>query len=272
MLPSRWSGGMVLSLRAASMTNPSQNKLTFLECLILVLSAYVLIALFVQTVIPLSPEADRLIDWIDFGICIVFVYEFFYRLYKAPVKSRFLKWGWVDLVSSIPMFDFLRWGRLVRIIRILRILRAFRSTRRLIHYLFRNRANGTFATVALISLILTLFSSIAVLNFETEPESNIKTPADALWWSFVTITTVGYGDKFPVTMEGRIIAAVLMTAGVGLFGTFTGYVATFFMEAEQQKGEAEIKELIKEVHVLTERVEALHAKRESPRKGTSMDS
>lgn len=232
-------------------------RLTFLECLVLLLSIYVLAALFVQTVFPLPPAIDQLIDRLDFAVCLVFIYEFFHRLYKAPVKLKFLKWGWIDLVASIPMFDFLRWGRLVRIIRILRILRAFRSSKRLIHYFFRNRAQGTFATVALISVVLAIFSSIAILNFETDPESNIKTPADALWWSFVTITTVGYGDRYPVTHEGRIIAAVLTVSGVGLFGTFTGYVASFFLEAEQKKEESDIQELIKEVRALAEKVEAL---------------
>ena len=56
-------------------------------------------------------------------------------------------------------------------------------------------------------MLLVIFSSIAILNVETAPESNIKTAEDAIWWAFVTITTVGYGDKFPVTTEGRIIAA-----------------------------------------------------------------
>lgn len=242
---------------SAARPQTGREKLTFLECLILVLSVYVLGALLVQTVFPLTPETDLLIDRIDFAICLIFIYEFFHRLYKAPSKLGFLKWNWIDLVASVPMFDFLRWGRVVRIIRILRILRAFRSTKRLVDYLFRNRAKGTFATVALISLVLTLFSSIAILNFETEPESNIKTPADALWWSFVTITTVGYGDKFPITHEGRIIAAVLMTAGVGLFGTFTGFVASFFMEAEQEQEEAEIKALAREVRLLREKIEGL---------------
>ena len=62
-----------------------------------------------------------------------------------------------------------------------------------------------------------LFSSIAILQVETDPNSNIKTAEDAIWWSYVTITTVGYGDKYPVTTEGRIIAVILMTVGVGLF-------------------------------------------------------
>jgi voltage-gated potassium channel len=64
---------------------------------------------------------------------------------------------------------------------------------------------------------------------EKDPNSNIRSAEDAIWWSYVTMTTVGYGDKFPVITEGRIIAAVLMTAGVGLFGTFTANVSSWFV-------------------------------------------
>jgi voltage-gated potassium channel len=141
-----------------------------------------------------------------------------------------MKWGWIDLVSSIPAIGVLRAGRVFRLLRLLRILRAVRSTKLLIAYTFQNRKRGTFSAVAVISVLLVIFSSIAILNVETAPESNIKTAEDAIWWAFVTITTVGYGDRFPVTTEGRIIAALLMTAGVGLFGTFTGFVASWFME------------------------------------------
>lgn len=74
-----------------------------------------------------------------------------------------------------------------------------------------------------------IFGSISILQFETAPESNIKTAEDAIWWAFVTITTVGYGDRYPVTTEGRIIAAFLMITGVALFGTFTGFIAAWFM-------------------------------------------
>jgi len=248
------------------MENPPTTKaarLSFLQCLILILSIYVLLALFIQTVFPLSPQVNLLIDRIDFAICLIFIADFFLRLYKAPSRLSFLKWGWIDLVSSIPMFDFLRWGRLVRVVRILRILRAFRSTKVLLSYLFRNRAQGTFAAVAMICLVLVIFSSIAILNLENAPESNIKTPGDALWWAFATITTVGYGDRFPVTHEGRLVAALLMTAGVGLFGTFTAYVATFFMEAENKKEEGEIQILIQEVRLLKAQVEELTKNREN---------
>lgn len=248
---------MPLQAMSEQVINPERARLTLFQCIILVLSVYVLAALFIQKVFPLSPGTNQLIDRIDFIICLIFIYDFFLRLYRAQSKLSFLKWGWIDLVSSIPMFDFLRWGRFVRVVRILRILRAFRSTKVLLHYLFRNRAKGTFATVALISIVMVIFSSIAILHLENEPESNIKTPSDALWWAFVTITTVGYGDKFPITHEGRIVAAFLMTAGVGLFGTFTAYVASSFMEVEQKKEEGEIHKLIKEVRLLREKIELL---------------
>jgi voltage-gated potassium channel len=137
--------------------------------------------------------------------------------------------GWIDLISSIPNVDILRAGRALRVIKIIRILRAFRSTKHIVTHIFKTRAQSAFTSVILLAVLLVIFSSISILQFETEPTSNIKTAEDAIWWSYVTITTVGYGDKFPVTTEGRIIGILLMTAGVGLFGTFTGYVSSWFL-------------------------------------------
>ena len=102
-----------------------------------------------------------------------------------------------------------------RKIRLLRLIRAFRSTQSFIHHVFKNKAQGTF-TSAILAILLIIFSSIAILQVEKDPASNIRSAEDAIWWAYVTITTVGYGDKYPVTTEGRVIAAVLMTAGVGL--------------------------------------------------------
>jgi voltage-gated potassium channel len=90
---------------------------------------------------------------------------------------------------------------------------------------------------------MVIFSSVAILQVENAPNSNIRTAEDALWWAYVTITTVGYGDKYPVTTEGRIIAAVLMTVGAGLVGTFTGFAASWFVEGrlEEQEEEEELE-------------------------------
>ncbi|MEO6132341.1 MAG: potassium channel family protein, partial [Saprospiraceae bacterium] len=151
----------------------------------------------------------------------------------------FMRWGWIDLISSIPMVDALRIGRLFRLIRLLRVIRAFRSTRQLVHHIFKNKAQGTLTSVSIFAILLIIFSAIAILQVENDPNSNIKTAEDAMWWAYVTITTVGYGDKFPVTTEGRIIASVLMTAGVGLFGTFTAYIASLFVEDQNAKDKLE---------------------------------
>ncbi len=98
------------------------------------------------------------------------------------------------------------------------------------NHIFANKTQGTFASVSIITVLLVIFSSIAILHVEVDPKSNIKTAEDALWWAYVTITTVGYGDRFPVTMEGRAIATILMTAGVGLFGIFSGLLASWFVK------------------------------------------
>lgn len=149
-----------------------------------------------------------------------------------------MQWGWIDLISIIPVIDYFRVARLLRIIRLLRILRAFRSTKKIVSHIFKNKAEGTFTTVSIIAVMLLIFSSIAILQVENRAESNIKTAEDAIWWAYVTITTVGYGDKFPITTEGRIIAAILMTGGVGLFGTFTAFASSWFLiESKNNKDE-----------------------------------
>ena len=217
--------------------NNSENKLGFLNIIVIILSIYVLGALLVDTVFILPTETSILLNYIDNTICAFFFLEFSIRFYKAENKLKFMRWGWIDLLSSIPMVSFFRAGRLLRLIRLLRVIRAFRSTRHLVNHIFANKAQGAFTSISVISILLVIFSAIGILQVENDPNSNIKTAEDAIWWAYVTITTVGYGDKFPVTTEGRIIAAILMTAGVGLFGTFTAFVASWFVVDNKTKNE-----------------------------------
>jgi voltage-gated potassium channel len=214
-----------------------KDNLGFLNLLILLLSFYVLIALLVDTIFKLPPETSKLLNYIDNIICVIFLFDFFVRFRKAESKLAFMKWGWIDLIASIPTFDFMRAGRILRVIRIIRLIRAFRSTRHIIQHVFINKIQGTLTSVSIIAVLMLLFSSVAILQFETDPNSNIKTAEDAIWWSYVTITTVGYGDKFPVTTEGRIIAVILMTVGVGLFGTFTAFVSSWFVKSDEKSNE-----------------------------------
>jgi voltage-gated potassium channel len=218
----------------------SEKKIGLLNMLVLVLSVYVLGALLIDTFFKLPPETSKLLNYIDNVVCGFFFIEFCIRFRQADNKLQFMKWGWLDLISSIPMLDFFRAGRAIRLFRLLRVIKAFRSTKNLVNHIFANKVQGAFASISTIAILLVIFSALAILQVETDPNSNIKTAEDAIWWSYVTVTTVGYGDKFPVTTEGRIIASVLMTAGVGLFGTFTAFVSSWFL-AEKKEEESETK-------------------------------
>jgi len=247
----------------------AKPRVTVWQIVTLFLCVYVLAVLFVDTVFRLPSETSALLTRIDNLVCIVFIGDFLFNLFTAKSKLGYLKWGWIDLVSSIPNIQILRWGRFARVIRILRILRGIRSTKRIMKFLFANRAKGTFASVAMVSFVLVVFSSITILNCETAPNSNIETASDALWWSFVTITTVGYGDYYPTTMLGRIIAAVLMTAGVGLFGTFTAFVASFFFQQDEKEEQSREEDILAELKAIRERLDQLE---ETAEAGSEADS
>ena len=231
------------------------EHLGLLDVLTLIFSVYVLVALLIQVAArPLSPETVEILRWMDWLVCAVFLSDFFVRFHRAPSKAQFLRWGWIDFVSSLPVNIF-QVGRVVRVIRVFRILRAFRSMKNLLTFFFAHKKFTSFAAVVASSLCVMVFSAIAVLNVEDSPKANIKGTGDAFWWAFVTMTTVGYGDKYPVTTEGRIIACVLMTAGAGLFATLTGLIASMFL---QSKGnESELKELTQEVRMLAQKIESI---------------
>jgi len=237
--------------------SPEREKFSVWQVVMLFLCVYVLAALFAETVFRLPAETSDLLNRIDNLVCIVFLADFAANLVAAKSKLGYLKWGWIDFVSSIPFIAFLRWGRIARVIRALRVLRGVRSTKLILQLLFANRAKGTFAVVSMISFVILVFSSVAVLNFETTPDSNIKNAPDALWWAFVTMSTVGYGDRFPVTHLGRLVGILLMTTGVGLFGTFTAYVASFFSQQADKADEQRDATVLTELKAIGERLDRL---------------
>ena len=247
------------------MKPPLQSEInetaTVFQIFMIILSVYVLGALFVDGMYDLSPEMEGLINQIDFIVCMIFMGDFFYRLHRAPSKLKFLRWGWIDFISSIPMLSVFRGGNVIRIVRIFRILRAFRSVKILLKYLLKNRTQNTLVSVGAISCMVAMGGSMAILRLEQAiPTGNIKTPSDALWWSIVTITTVGYGDRYPVSDGGRVVAAILMIVGVALFGTFTGFVASLFVEPDIKREENEVHALAQQIKALRGEIQAIDDK------------
>ena len=162
---------------------------------------------------------------------------------RAPSKWRFLKWGWIDLLASVPQVDALRWGRAFRLVRIFRLLQGVRSVRGLLGLLLASKARAGIASIFTLGFILVSFSSIGILFAETGAAGNIRTAEQALWWSMVTVTTVGYGDLYPVTIAGRLVAAFTMIAGVGMFGAMSGVVASLLLGAPKPSEDDVLAEL-----------------------------
>lgn len=230
------------------------------QLLMLVLCVFSLGIIVLDGVFRRDPEIVKVLDYADNAVCVVFLADFVVSLARAPRKWRYLAtWGWLDLLSSVPALDVARWGRIARIVRLARVFRALRASRDLSVLLLRHGGRSMALAAALLALFLIVGSSVAILRFETLQSSNIQTAGDAVWWAFTTITTVGYGDRYPVTAEGRLIAMILMTAGVGLFGAFSASLAAWFLAPEDEETEEELAALRAEVAALRESIEQLTA-------------
>jgi voltage-gated potassium channel len=236
----------------------NSEKVGLFQLAILFLSIIVLGALGADTIFKLPKEISEILQTLDTLVCVLLLTDFVIRFYKAESKLAFLKWGWIDLVASIPNVSFLRVGRLVRILRIIRLLRAMRATHKISSLLLENKVRTGVTSVILTSFLLVMFCSIGILILEQQdPKANIKTAGDAIWWAVSTITTVGYGDVYPVTPEGRILAMILMVSGIGLFGILSGLAASFFVGSNQKNIVREESRILAKLEKLEEKIDRL---------------
>jgi voltage-gated potassium channel len=205
----------------------------------LILSIAIIPLLVIPLIFELSTAVETTFFALDWFIWAAFAVEYGVRLFLSERKLRFLRANVVDLV--IVVVPFLRPLRVVRSARALRALRAVRVAA----FLFRGtRAAHAVLTghklhyVLLVMLVLVVASALLVESVESaSPASNIKSVPDALWWAATTVTTVGYGDRFPVTAVGRGVAVVLMAAGVGVFGLLAASMASFFIQHKSEDSE-----------------------------------
>jgi voltage-gated potassium channel len=184
----------------------------------------------------LSPATVDLLNNVENALCVVFLADFLRSLFRAPNKwAYFLKGGgWLDLLGSLPFSKFavFRFARLFRIARVMRTLKGNDFRKMLTDQL----AESTLLFTLVIALILVFTIAFLVLKAEQgNSHANITTYANAVWWAFVTITTVGYGDYYPVTNLGRIFAIVLMFAGLGIIGVLSSYLASTFISIQNRR-------------------------------------
>jgi len=215
------------------------------EIFILVLTVMSLIVMAL-VILPLSPATHETLLWFDNAICFVFLADFLYNITGSRPRSEYFirRRGWLDLLGSIPTLGFFRLTALFRLARLSRLARIMRllsgqHKRELIDDIVKNRGQyALFISLLLVFIVLTT-GTVLVLQFESRsPDANIVTGGDALWWAFVTITTVGYGDYYPVTMLGRITGVGVMAAGIGLIGALASILASILVPSPDEQAAA----------------------------------
>jgi voltage-gated potassium channel Kch len=214
----------------------SARKITTYDLAIGLLAIFSLIILIPLYFGNLSQGNQTVLIILEDSLCVVFLFDFFRSLRLAPNKwGYFLKGGgWLDLLGSIPVaaFAIFRLARLFRIIRSLRKMTGGEFRR----MLTRKLAQSTLLFTLVIGLFLIFTISLIVLRAEQNaPGANIKTYHDAVWWAIVTITTVGYGDYYPVTDIGQSMAIILMFFGLGIIGALSSYLATTFISLQRRR-------------------------------------
>jgi voltage-gated potassium channel len=189
-----------------------------------------------QILLPGDAATQEVLIIIDALFCVIFLSDFVGHLVTAPNKREYFFWqGIVDLLVSIPAVPALRFFRLFRLARVIRILR-IGGPKRILHEFLNRRAESALYITVTLALILLAVGSMLILFYELHnPDSNIRTGRDAIWWSIVTITTVGYGDRYPTTDGGRIIGMITMIVGIGIFGVITSFMASAFLQPPKQE-------------------------------------
>lgn len=183
-------------------------------------------------IIDFTKGLSTVLQWIDTVIYGIFVIDYIVRFIISDSKKKFLKENVLDLIAIIPLnsafrvFRILKFGKLLKFARFTKMFRISSFSARMITKARKFLNTNGLKYVLMLSGASILTASVGMMYFE-----NMKF-ADSIWWAFVTATTVGYGDLSPSTNAGRIIASLLMLIGIGLIGSLTSTITSFFLQKD----------------------------------------
>lgn len=206
-------------------------KSTGYELFILLLSLVSVLnlgILWASYVFPVSALTLEVIEIVNAILTLFFIFDFSYRILTTSARANyfFKNWGWADLLACFPQ---LRIFRLFRVFRAIRLLRIF-GVKNMLNEIINNRAGiALYITIFCIIVIAEIVGVFMLMAEAQNPNANITTAGDAVWWTLVTMTTVGYGDKYPTTGIGRILAVFVMLSGVALIGVLASFLSNFFL-------------------------------------------
>lgn len=213
------------------------------------------ITLFLESYNDINKEYGDLFRSIELFSIIIFSIEYILRLWVAdyafakagPVKSRlkymFSFMGIVDLLSILPFYlpYFISIDlRVIRVLRLFRLLRLFKLNRhskalRLIVTVFKKTKSDILVTVFIVSFLLIMASTLMYdIENEAQPDA-FANIGEALWWSVATLTTVGYGDIYPITGLGKLLSGIIALLGIGIVALPTGIISSAYIEEVQNR-------------------------------------
>ncbi len=203
------------------------------EIFSVLLCVYVIVQLSLEIILDFSPKAMKIFEIIDFFVCAIFLGDWLFFFFQADHKGRYLKTHFVDLIASVPYASVLKPFRALRFFRLIRgleLLKGLRAMRPLMSFFFKNKARSALTIYLSITSLIYIYSSLGIYALESDVNAGLNNFGDAMWMCFTTLTSVGYGDIYPATGAGRVIAAILVITGMGLFGLVTGEVATIIIK------------------------------------------
>lgn len=214
------------------------------------------VALLVTDALGVSPETRALIDWGMWAIWGAFAVELAVKTYLAPNRLRYLRTHWLDvLVVLVPALRPLRVARALNLLRAATLLPA--TARAIVALRSVLTSHGLHYALAVGGIALTA-SAAVVTWFERGSGGPIDRFSTALWWAITTATTVGYGDTYPVTTAGKIIAVLVMLVGIALFGLITANVSAYLVRS-QQRGQVTVADLYRKLCEIEERLARLES-------------
>ena len=222
----------------------NDNKLSkwfafFIQILILLS----LITFSIETLPNLEPSTRVALRAIEVFCVVVFTIEYILRIYVADSKPKFIFsfFGIIDFVAILPFYlSFgvdLRSLRALRFLRLFRVLKLVRYNKAMNHFVRAIKtAKEEILLFVFITLMLIYFSAVGIYYFENEAQPEHFTSIfDSLWWAIITLTTVGYGDVYPITLGGKVFTFMILMIGLGIVAIPTGIISSALTRSVDKK-------------------------------------
>lgn len=220
-------------------------RLELIEIVIALLTVVSLVVILIDIFFPLNAEQKTFIYIFDLVVVIVLATDYAFRVRRSSKRSRYIMKHWYEIPAMLPLILYASADTSTlagQVVVQFRAIAFFRLVR--LYYILTLIQGSRFVLLSAFSIITIVFGALGVYLTEAEyAGANIKSLSDAFWWAIQTVSTVGYGDVYPVTPEGRIIGIFVMFAGIGILATFITALGSKLIEFKLNQRSAKEKKI-----------------------------